>query len=160
MDRDTKEPVTTKTLFQAASISKPVSGYGVLKTVELGKINLTDDVNTWLITTAEDLAKFAIDIQQTLKGEGAKVISKGMAEKMLTTVNDGMGLSMGVDDVDGNLYFEHSGLNEGFSSQMFASRNGGYGIVVMINANKPAFITKVLHTAWKTYSWGGIPPTY
>lgn len=308
-DRDTKEPVTTKTLFQAASISKPVTGYGVLKTVELGKVNLTDDVNTWLKTwklpdneftkdrkvnladllshtggvtvhgfggyppdmqpptlvqvldgtgpansppirvdkvpggsfrysgggycvmqqmmidiygkafpeieqelvlgplgmtnstfdqpldenklklaatgylpngtqttgkrhtypemapaglwtTAEDLAKFAIDIQLTVKGESSKVLSKEMVEKMLTKVNDGMGLSMGIDNVNGSLYFGHSGWNEGFSSQMMASRNNGYGVVVMINANKPAFITEVIHAVGKTYNWENIPPTY
>src|SRR5262249_33439208 len=37
-DLDTKEPVTTETLFQAGSISKPVAAMVALKKVEQGKI--------------------------------------------------------------------------------------------------------------------------
>jgi CubicO group peptidase (beta-lactamase class C family) len=39
------QPVTPTTLFQAASISKPVAALGVLRAVELGKLKLDDDVN-------------------------------------------------------------------------------------------------------------------
>ncbi len=42
------EPVTTKTLFQAGSISKPVAAMGVLCLVQQGKLNLDEDVNTYL----------------------------------------------------------------------------------------------------------------
>lgn len=41
-------PVSTKTLFEAASISKPVAALGVLKLVEEGKIDLDTDVNQYL----------------------------------------------------------------------------------------------------------------
>jgi len=40
--------VTPDTLFQAASISKPVTALAVLRFVELGKINLDADVNQYL----------------------------------------------------------------------------------------------------------------
>jgi CubicO group peptidase (beta-lactamase class C family) len=43
-------PVTPETLFQAASISKPVSALGVLRLVESGKLNLDTDVNQYLKT--------------------------------------------------------------------------------------------------------------
>jgi CubicO group peptidase (beta-lactamase class C family) len=48
MDEETKEPVTTTTLFQAGSISKPVAAYTALKVVEEGKINLDSNVNDYL----------------------------------------------------------------------------------------------------------------
>src|SRR5437868_2212443 len=48
MDKESKEPVTTTTLFQAGSISKPVAAYGALHLVEEGKINLDENVNTYL----------------------------------------------------------------------------------------------------------------
>jgi CubicO group peptidase (beta-lactamase class C family) len=38
-------PVTTKTLFQAGSISKPVTAMAMLKMVEEGKLSLDEDVN-------------------------------------------------------------------------------------------------------------------
>ena len=43
-------PVTTTTLFQAGSISKPVAATAALKLVEAGKLSLDDDVNAKLKT--------------------------------------------------------------------------------------------------------------
>src|SRR6185369_4030562 len=43
-------PVTADTLFQAASISKPVFALGVLRLVEQGKLALDKDVNQYLKT--------------------------------------------------------------------------------------------------------------
>jgi CubicO group peptidase (beta-lactamase class C family) len=40
-----REPVTAETLFQAASISKPVTAIAVLRLVEQGKLNLDEKVN-------------------------------------------------------------------------------------------------------------------
>ena len=47
---DSSTPVTTKTLFQAGSISKPVAATGALSLVEQGKLSLDDDVNNKLTT--------------------------------------------------------------------------------------------------------------
>lgn len=43
-----KVALDTNTLFQAASISKPITAIGVLKLVEDGKLDLDTDVNTYL----------------------------------------------------------------------------------------------------------------
>lgn len=43
-----KRPVDINTLFQAASISKSLNAIGILKLVQDKKINLTDDINTFL----------------------------------------------------------------------------------------------------------------
>jgi len=42
------EPVTVRTLFQAASISKPVAALAALHFVEMGQLDLDEDVNTKL----------------------------------------------------------------------------------------------------------------
>ncbi|MEJ0029571.1 MAG: serine hydrolase domain-containing protein [Bacteroidota bacterium] len=66
MDKETNEPVTTTTLFQAGSISKPVAAYGALKAVENGKLNLTDDVNKFLTTWKIPENEFTKDKKVTL----------------------------------------------------------------------------------------------
>ncbi len=49
-DESLKVPVTTKTLFQAASISKSFNALGVLKLVQDNKLDLDADINNYLKT--------------------------------------------------------------------------------------------------------------
>jgi CubicO group peptidase (beta-lactamase class C family) len=49
-DAAKKIPVTEKTLFQAASISKSLNGVGVLKLVQDGKLDPDKDINQYLTT--------------------------------------------------------------------------------------------------------------
>ncbi|NIM12369.1 MAG: serine hydrolase [Candidatus Aminicenantes bacterium] len=49
-DVTTMEPVTEATLFQAASISKPVTAMAVLRKVQEGKLKLDEKVNDVLVT--------------------------------------------------------------------------------------------------------------
>ena len=46
----TGAPVTAETRFQAASISKPVAAFAVLRAVEAGKLSLDENVNKYLKT--------------------------------------------------------------------------------------------------------------
>jgi CubicO group peptidase (beta-lactamase class C family) len=56
-DASSNKPVTTRTLFQAGSISKPVAAAGALYLVEKGKLSLDEDVNqelkTWKVPENE-----------------------------------------------------------------------------------------------------------
>jgi CubicO group peptidase (beta-lactamase class C family) len=49
-DVSTNEPVTTETLFQAGSISKPVAALAALRLVQDGKLALDEDVNAKLVS--------------------------------------------------------------------------------------------------------------
>lgn len=49
-DVSEQRPVTDKTLFQAASISKSLNGVGILKLVQDGKLDLSTDINHYLIS--------------------------------------------------------------------------------------------------------------
>jgi CubicO group peptidase (beta-lactamase class C family) len=60
-------PVTTKTLFQAGSISKPVAATGALYLVEHGKLSLDEDVNKKLVTWKVPENEFTRDQKVTLR---------------------------------------------------------------------------------------------
>src|SRR6185436_9179975 len=59
--------VTPDTLFQAASISKPVSALAVLRLVESGKLGLDTDVNQYLKTWKVPENKFTAKAKVTLR---------------------------------------------------------------------------------------------
>jgi CubicO group peptidase (beta-lactamase class C family) len=62
-----KTSVTTKTLFQAGSISKPVAAAGMLALVEAGKLSLDEDVNVKLKTWKVPENEFTKEQKVTLR---------------------------------------------------------------------------------------------
>ncbi len=60
-------PVTTSTLFQAGSISKPVAATGALYLVEHGKLSLDEDVNQKLVSWKVPENEFTKDQKVTLR---------------------------------------------------------------------------------------------
>lgn len=107
-----------------------------------------------LWTTAEDLAKFVIDVQNTLNGKSSTIISQKTAEEFTTPFIDPfMGLGIFLEDRGGHMYFNHGGWNEGFSSRFIASKTSGDGIVVLTNTNKPDFVEELVRSVAEVYHW-------
>lgn len=63
-----KEPVSTDSIFQAASISKPVAAAAVLHLVDQGKLGLEEDVNKYLKSWKVPENEFTQENKVTLKG--------------------------------------------------------------------------------------------
>jgi CubicO group peptidase (beta-lactamase class C family) len=66
-NRSTQEPVTANTLFQAASISKPVSAVAALRFVQEGKLSLDTDINTYLTSWQVPENEFTVSEKVTLR---------------------------------------------------------------------------------------------
>jgi len=62
------QPVDTTTLFQAASISKPVSAAVALRMVAAGELELDEDVNDWLVSWKVPANQLTEDTPVTLRG--------------------------------------------------------------------------------------------
>jgi CubicO group peptidase (beta-lactamase class C family) len=75
---DSKAPITTKTLFQAGSISKPVAATGALYLVQQGKLSLDEDVNdklkTWKIPENEFTKTEKVTLRRLLSHTGGLTV--------------------------------------------------------------------------------------
>jgi CubicO group peptidase (beta-lactamase class C family) len=112
-----------------------------------------------LWTTATDLAKFAIEIQETLAGRGHGIVSQATARQYVTDQKDGYGLGVGVLGSGKSLRFTHGGRDEGFDALMTAGAESGDGVVVMINVNDNSPMMARIH-GYVARLWGfaGTPP--
>jgi CubicO group peptidase (beta-lactamase class C family) len=77
-DAETKEPVRSSTLFQAASISKPVTAMAALKLVQDGKLALEADVKTalrsWKLPENDLTAKAKVTLRRLLSHTGGVTV--------------------------------------------------------------------------------------
>ncbi|WP_273567388.1 serine hydrolase domain-containing protein [Maribacter halichondriae] len=67
VDKERTAPITENTLFQAASISKPVTAYGALTLAEQEKVALEEDINTYLKSWKLPDNEFTKDKKVTIK---------------------------------------------------------------------------------------------
>ena len=90
-----------------------------------------------LWTTAEDLARFAIAIGRSIRGDKGSLLSKEMAERMTTRVRKDAdaGLGLFLSDHEGSTAFGHDGADEGFQALLISDRERGFGAAVMVNSD-------------------------
>jgi hypothetical protein len=107
-----------------------------------------------LWTTATDLARFAIEIQQSLAGKSNKVLSQSMTREQLTDVkHSDYGLGLALSET-GARTFGHNGRDEGFDALMRAFAETGQGLVVMINANdNSGMMGRIAAVVGRKYNW-------
>jgi CubicO group peptidase (beta-lactamase class C family) len=69
-DVETRRPVTPETLFQAASISKPVTALAVMRLAQEGRLSIDADVNTllrsWRVPPAPDARPHPVTVRALL----------------------------------------------------------------------------------------------
>lgn len=107
-----------------------------------------------LWTNPTELAKFVIEIQQSLLGKSNKILNQEMTKLMLTPyVDNSSALGVFIEDKDGTKYFRHGGVNEGFTSLYFGSVVNGNGAVVMCNSTDKTILYEIINSIATVYKW-------
>lgn len=109
-----------------------------------------------LWSTANDIAKFVIAVQQSLSTDKGLPISKATTLEMLTPLSDQYALGFGVIQKGGEKYFYHEGQSYGYSAVYYGSFATGHGVVVLTNAypeNGETFLKEVVNTVATVYGW-------
>jgi CubicO group peptidase (beta-lactamase class C family) len=113
-----------------------------------------------LWTTAGDLARFAIGVQNALAGRTGAILSRQLAQEMVAPLLGKRGVMFGVGGSRTNPYFAHSGGNEGFETYLVAYEKGD-GVAVMTNGEgDPGFdlTLEIVRSIAHEYGWPDFQP--
>lgn len=111
-----------------------------------------------LWTTAEDLAKFAIEVQKCLKGESNKILTREFMEMMIIPVLSGeYNLGLRNEKIGREMLLGHNGGNEGYSCNMLFHKEKGFGVIFMSNSdNGYKMKLPIFRSAAATYGFHNI----
>ena len=111
-----------------------------------------------LWTTPNDLATFAIEVQQTLRGQSGRVLSRAMMQEMVNPVGVGdFGVGLSVSKRGEGWYFSHGGGNWGFRCSLSAHKIKGYGAAIMTNGdNGGPLIREIESRVAAAFKWDSL----
>ena len=112
-----------------------------------------------LWATPTDLARFAIEIQRSLRGEANRVLSAEMTRQMLVAGQGNYGLGWEIGGAADNPFFIHGGVNAGFEAVLVGYQRSGDGAVVMTNAQGGQILAnEILRSIATVYGWPDFRP--
>lgn len=143
----------------ASRSKRAATGHDDARTVVPGRWHVYPEMAAGgLWTTASDVARFAIGIQQSLNASPNGLLLPPMAKQMVTAQKGGSGLGVFVRGQGSSSSFSHPGRDEGFDSVFVAFIEGGKGVAMMINANDDSrFVPRMFGRIAELYHWPGSP---
>jgi CubicO group peptidase (beta-lactamase class C family) len=112
-----------------------------------------------LWTTPTDLARYAIEIQRSLRGDANRVLSAEMSKQMLVAGQGNHGLGLPIGGSPESPFFSHGGIDEGFEAVLVAYRQSGDGAVIMTNAQGGQLLAnEILRSIASVYGWPDFHP--
>jgi CubicO group peptidase (beta-lactamase class C family) len=144
----------------AALAQRAASGHGLDGRVMAGRWRChPEQAAAGLWTTAADLARFAIALQEAVQGRNAGFLSRRQAAELLTPVRNDYGLGFELDHQGKRRAFHHSGSNAGYKALMFGYADGGQGAVILTNGDGGwMLIEELMRSIAAEYGWEDYRP--
>jgi CubicO group peptidase (beta-lactamase class C family) len=156
MTRSTYEQPLPEALRGNAAV--PFRGDG--KPVAGGAHTYPELAAAGLWTTPSDLAKYAMEVEESLDGKANHVLNADMTRQMVTPGMGHWGLGLEIGGADANPYFSHGGANEGFRNIFAAYEKNGDGAFVMTNGDNGGQLgDEIMHSIAAEYNWPDWRPT-
>ncbi|OOG38657.1 hypothetical protein B0E51_14070 [Rhodanobacter sp. C05] len=112
-----------------------------------------------LWTTPSDLARYVLEVQQSLQGKANHVLSPDLTKQMLNPGKGHWGLGLEIGGSPTDPYFSHGGVDEGFESLLVGYEHNGEGAVVMTNAKGGGRLaSQVMMSIATAYAWPDFQP--
>ncbi|MCK5912080.1 MAG: beta-lactamase family protein [Caulobacter sp.] len=112
-----------------------------------------------LWTSANDLARFVVEVQNAPHGRG-KVLSLKTARQILTQQPGGWGLGFKVSGEGKASSFFHDGSNAGYKATLVGHPETGDGVVILTNGEQGYQLgQEILRGVAVTYGWSDYGPT-
>ena len=113
-----------------------------------------------LWTTASDLARLVIALQQSMQGQSNTLLGADMTARMVTSGTGREALGFSAWGEGTGAVFSHGGANNGFRTILFAYAHTGRGAVVMANGDgADALLSEILRSIAHEYDWPDYRPT-
>jgi CubicO group peptidase (beta-lactamase class C family) len=111
-----------------------------------------------LWTTPTDLARFLIEVQESIRGRSNRVLSRAIAQEMVNPVGVGdYAVGLGVAKIGEGWYVGHGGSNWGFRCDMKAHKIKGYGVAIMTNGDRGGRVIEELEQRVESaYRWDAL----
>jgi len=139
----------------AALAPRAASGHGLDGKVMAGRWRChPEQAAAGLWTTAADLARFAIALQDAVQGRKDGFLAQRQAQELLTPVRNDYGLGFELDHEGRHAVFHHSGSNAGYKALLFAYARTGQGAVVLTNGDGGwMLIEELMRSIAAEYGW-------
>ncbi|QRN54834.1 serine hydrolase [Dyella caseinilytica] len=112
-----------------------------------------------LWTTPSDLARFVLEIQQSLQGNANHALDQAMTREMLTPGKGSWGLGIEIGGSRTAPFFDHDGDDAGFEAVMIGYEKGGDGVAIMTNGQNGGVLNmQILRSIAVAYGWPDFQP--
>lgn len=110
-------------------------------------------------TTPSDVARLAVELQRTFRGESEEVLSRATVDEMLSRQVENRGLGFEVGGEGDWRFFRLEGHGNNYLSEVYAYVSRGMGAVVMTNSsNGDGVKAHVLRAIATEYGWPDFVP--